>query len=83
MFAISIRLCISNIRHNKIWKNIGPDLSNLEHRKSSAQKLTISDVREIKQMIKQNVPQSEISKKYNVDQSTISNIKTGKTYSNI
>jgi len=39
-----------------------------------------TDVNDIKVMLKNKIPQAKIAKKYNISQSTISNIKLGKIY---
>ena len=75
---------LSNIRHNKIWKNIGPDISNIEYRRGGGQKLNIDQVREIKQMLNsKQYTQTQIAAKFNIDQSAVSNIKNGKAYSDV
>jgi len=74
---------ISGIRHGNVWKDIGPDISMYEFRKGGGQKLTINQVKTIKQMLKSNYSQSEISRQFNIHQSAVSNIKTGKSYSEV
>jgi calcineurin-like phosphoesterase family protein len=64
-------------------------ISNLNNQRHAWQndfktiKLTIAQVSEIKQMLADGVTNTEIARKYNVDQSLISNIKTGKIWNKV
>jgi hypothetical protein len=75
---------ISNIRHNNIWQNIGPDLSKMEHRRGGGQKLTIDDVIDIKICLQEDSHTcSELADRYGVDVTTIYKIRSGKHYADI
>lgn len=50
--------------------------------KNGQAKLTAKDVKEIKSLFGV-ISQSKIAKKFNIDQSTVSNIKTGKLWSHV
>ncbi len=83
IYLISVPV-LSNIKHNNIWKNIGPDVS--KHLKSIPKwhKLSINEIIKIKYYLKHKIyNQSELGRLYNVDASMISKIKTGKHHSDV
>lgn len=75
---------IGRIRNGKTWNHVGEDLSNNKHSNKGSSKLTESEVREIKLLLKDGkMTQNEIAEIYGVKRVTITNIKTGKSWSNI
>lgn len=75
---------LSNIRHNNIWQNIGPDISNHEYRRGGGQKLSIQQVREIKHLLKTtNLSIYDIADRYDVTWGAIYGIKTNKYYKDV
>lgn len=69
---------ISSIKKGKIWSGVGDDLSNINYFK-----LREEDVIQIKRLLKKGVKQNVIANKFNIDMTTVSNIKTGRIWSNI
>lgn len=71
----------NNHKSNVEWSTI---LENNRHARVSGlttDALTVEQVWEIRNLLIQGKSNTEIAKIYNVDQSTISNIKTGRTWS--
>lgn len=81
------RKTISDIRHHKTWKKYteGYDFPKSDGLKrgsdNNMSKLTIEQVKDIKQMIKNEISLTDISKLYNVSIQAIAHIKNGKAYS--
>jgi hypothetical protein len=68
---------ITNIKHNKIWKNIGPDTSMVFQKYGKRSK---EEVEKIELMLQQGYTQTDIAKIMKCDQATVSNIKNKKHY---
>lgn len=70
---------VNKISTGEIWKNVGEDVSHRENRR-----LTEHDVMEIKFLIKEGkLTLTEIAKRFNAVQASISLIKSGKTWKNV
>ena len=72
---------VSRIKNGQVWANV------TGHKKSEERlpvhittKLSEENVLDI---YKSDAPQSEIAKKYNIKQSTVSDIKTGRSWSKV
>ena len=81
---------ICDIKNNKVWKHIkledyfnNEELIILNNILPSYRKLTDNDVIEIKKMLSQGVKQKDIAKKFNVNKTTICDIKNNRTHFNI
>lgn len=82
---------ISNILHNKSWRHLKTEydtiikekLNKIENSKKKTVKLTIEEVIEIKKLIEKGETNSFIAKNYNVDPSSISNIRHGKSFKDV
>lgn len=68
----NLEWCTNTHNQRHAWRN---DLKTI--------KLTVSDVKEIKQRINNKESNTSISKLFNVDQTLISNIKTGKIWNKV
>lgn len=73
---------INNIKHGKMWTEIGPDLSNYEVTLGKG-KFTKTDILNIKTRILNGESNIDIANDYNVHRGTISAIRTGKNHSKI
>ncbi|WP_154990402.1 GIY-YIG nuclease family protein [Priestia megaterium] len=79
---------ISRISQEKTYKDVivegfSPQKRNSNGNKNGMSKLTMEQVIEIKNMIKEGKKNSEISKVFNVQPNTISRIRTGKRWGHI
>lgn len=78
------RETISLIKSGKLWSHTGEDISSIECSKTSNAKLTEDDVREIKNLLKgKTMTHQEIANRYNVNKSTINNIKRNKAWTQV
>jgi predicted XRE-type DNA-binding protein len=82
-FLISVPV-LSSIKHNKIWKTIGPDVSKYKNQIPTWFKLSTNDIIQIKILLRdKKLSQFIIADMYEIDQSMVSKIKTGKHHSDI
>jgi len=73
-------LSINTLEYNA---DISPELNETLKSQNRREKLTEIDVIKIKQMIQDGLKNKEIVKSFNIDPSTISNIRTGKIWKHI
>ena len=74
---------ISNLKNNNTWNGVGEDISKYKHT-FKIKKLSKNDACLIKILLRDsNLPQWQIAGKFNVHQSSISNIKKNKHFGDI
>ena len=81
-FGVSVGT-ISNIRSGRAWRSVRADLTwDIPQRQKSNRKLIASDIPVIRNMFKQGISDTDISKIYKVNRGTIFNIRSGKNWTN-
>ena len=75
------RQCVLDIKSNKSWEDIGPDISHLNFDKRKI--LTMKEVQQIKNLLNNNINTESIKRYYKVSDSTICRIKYKKAHVDI